>query len=303
MAPAGVRGNVRDREPEMASIIGWQVGDATDFQQQQQQQRGRRRKPLLGAAVDDRWETEAHQQYRYYTIGDPTPLEQQQMASHTHQYTQHTRHLEQQQQRQIDQHNSRQRQQQQHQHQQQQQQHQPQFNDNDERADYDEVDSVASTNPPPSSSTTLTGTGSRGNGGGRGGATQQQRPGTGKAANASSKHVERMRAARKKKAMQKKKKKQVFTNREMPDSTAGRKLHQAPFHAYGRGNTHPVTKYAAVLDVGACGVDVRVLLCCALVSGLTRPLSPLLHRFCCTHARHVHTFDIIRAGNFLVATT
>ena len=64
---------------------------------------------------------------------------------------------------------------------------------------------------------------------------------------AAAKHVERMRQSRR----QKQPKQRVYTNRDMPDSTAGRKLKQAPFHAYGRGNTHAVGRSVVVFFFSA----------------------------------------------------
>jgi hypothetical protein len=70
MVPAGVRGNLRDREPPMRSLLAWNapVGDEHDDDSDPGNEDGgqlHHRRPLLGAAIPDRWETEAQQQFRF----------------------------------------------------------------------------------------------------------------------------------------------------------------------------------------------------------------------------------------------
>ena len=252
MPAAGVRANVRDSEPEMSSIIGWQ-SEAEKAAAKARSASGR--KALSGAAVSDRWETEAHQQFQYYTIEDPTPVE----LSHTHQYDQPTRHLEQQQQLQIRQRTQAL----------QTARGAPAIEDaQSEYSEYTESTALQSQQQQQQQQENV---GEVVQSNASGGQAQPLRKSKkeivvnakrgGKKASgksrrsASDKHIARMRAARTKANA----KPPVYTEREMPDSTAARKLKRAPFHTYGRGNTHTVTKYVNFLrfTLLMCSLCVR----------------------------------------------
>eukprot|EP00750_Incisomonas_marina_P032662 INCI9276.1.p1 GENE.INCI9276.1~~INCI9276.1.p1 ORF type:complete len:506 (+),score=73.00 INCI9276.1:149-1519(+) len=242
MPAAGVRGNLRDREPQMSSLLAWSAeNDEEEEDAASSLANGSRREPLLGQAVRDRWESEAHQQFRYYTVNHATPVEEGNRLSHTHQYTQHTRHLEQQQQQQIQEFNQRRRPTvERHLH--------PHPHEGAPAVDEQENTNLGVVSAPSSGDTLASqplvdsgparGANARPLTAGPGG----QRP-KGNAKTAAAKHIERMQAARRRKnKANTARQPRVYTSREMPDSTAARKLKQAPFHAYGRGNTHPVTK-------------------------------------------------------------
>ena len=247
MPAAGVRGNLRDREPQMSSLLAWSAeNDEEEEDAASSLANGSRREPLLGQAVRDRWESEAHQQFRYYTVNHATPVEEGNRLSHTHQYTQHTRHLEQQQQQQIQEFNQRRRPTvERHLH--------PHPHEGAPAVDEQENTNLGVVSAPSSGDTLASqplvdsgparGANARPLTAGPGG----QRP-KGNAKTAAAKHIERMQAARRRKnKANTARQPRVYTSREMPDSTAARKLKQAPFHAYGRGNTHPVTKYVGGL--------------------------------------------------------